>query len=72
MMDISPDGENVDWLRLVSGLPASEFRTALEVLLDHSLVEIGGSIEAPRYRLHRLTVTFLETEAYRSFSDGLA
>lgn len=72
MMDISPDGENVEWLRLVSGLPASDFRTALEVLLDHSLVEIGGSIEAPRYRLHRLTVTFLETEAYRSFSDGQA
>lgn len=70
MMDIAPEGEDVNWLRMVSGLPDETFRMALEALIAHSLVELGGDVETPRYKLHRLTVTFLETQLYRSFPNS--
>lgn len=61
MIDISPDGENVRWLRLMSVLPDDEFDEALTQLLDYSLLEIARSLPNPIYRLHRLTVNFLST-----------
>lgn len=61
LLDISPDGETIEWLQLMSSLPNPDFDEALAQLVDYSLVEIGGTIDNPTYHLHRLTVTFLQT-----------
>jgi hypothetical protein len=62
MLNVSPDGDDVHWLRLASMLPEAEFDAALAQLLDYSLLETIKSLPDPIYRLHRLTVTFLQTE----------
>lgn len=62
LLPLAPDGEDVEWLRLMSILPADTFAGALAQLLDYSLLETAGPPESPRYRLHRLTTTFLQTE----------
>jgi hypothetical protein len=62
LLNVSPDGENVSWIRLASTLPASQFKIALAQLLDYSLLEIAQALPEPVYRLHRLTATFLQSE----------
>ncbi len=62
MLLISADGENVEWTRLNSALPERDFNLALEQLHNYSLLEVTGSAEEPIYRLHRMTITFLQTE----------
>ena len=62
MLLISPDGEDVPWMKLMSNLPTTDFDHALMQLRRYSLLETAGSLAAPRYRLHRLTTTFLKTE----------
>ncbi|MBV8694562.1 MAG: hypothetical protein JO125_08430 [Chloroflexi bacterium] len=62
MLLISSDGENIDWLRLISALPETTFDTALAQLINYSLLQVTGSLADPVYRLHRLTVTFLQTD----------
>ncbi|MBN1248516.1 MAG: AAA family ATPase [Anaerolineae bacterium] len=62
MLFVSPDGESRDWIRESSMLAPDAFGTALSQLLRYSLLEITGAIEEPRYRLHRLTTTFLQSE----------
>lgn len=61
-LTIAPDGEDVEWLRLVSFLPPDTFDDALGQLLAYSLLDRAGPPESPKYRLHRLTTTFLQTE----------
>ncbi len=61
MLAIAPEGEDVDFLQEMSALSDAEFEQALIQLLDYSLLEIGDTLAAPRYRLHRLTITFLQT-----------
>ena len=68
MLLVSPDGEGVTWMKLMSNMPANNFDNALLQLRRYSLLESVGSIEEPRYRLHRLTVTFLKTEVLRQWS----
>lgn len=62
LLSISADGEGIDWLRLMSGLPEDDFQFALKQLTAYSLLEVAGASDAPIYRLHRLTTTFLQTE----------
>ena len=62
MLLVSPDGEDVSWMKLMSNLPATDFDDALMQLRRYSLLESAGSLAVPRYRLHRLTTTFLKTE----------
>ena len=62
MLMVSPDGESLDWIQIMSALPSGEFDQALAQLLDYSLLEVGGKLDTPYYRLHRLTVTFLQTD----------
>lgn len=69
LLHIAPDGEDVEWLQLVSALPPDEFDDALAQLLAYSLLEAAGPVESPRYRLHRLTVTFLHTEFPARWDD---
>lgn len=62
MLMVSPDGESLDWIQLMSALPSQQFDQALAQLRNYSLLEIGGKLDNPYYRLHRLTVTFLQTD----------
>lgn len=62
MLLVSPDGEDVSWMKLLSKLAPADFDDALMQLRRYSLLETAGSLAAPRYRLHRLTTTFLKTE----------
>lgn len=68
-LDISPDGDNVTWLRGMSGLPQAEFEAALDQLLDYSLLEAGGDVAQRVYKLHRLTATFLQTDILGGWAD---
>ncbi len=61
-LSADPEGEDIDFLRLMSGQANEEFLAALRELDQFSLLEIGGSVERTLYRLHRLTVTFLQTD----------
>ena len=69
MLPLAPDGEDVEWLALMSFLPPNEFGGALAQLRDYSLLETGGPPESPRYRLHRLTTTFLQTEVLAGWDE---
>lgn len=69
MLNVSPDGENLAWIRLTSMLPRPAFDAALDQLLDYSLLEVAQSLPTPVYRLHRLTVTFLQTEILLGWQD---
>lgn len=71
LLDIAPDGENLDWLRLVSALPPDEFDDALNQLLAYSLLDLAGPSDMPYYRLHRLTATFLQTDLLGSWSGKI-
>lgn len=62
LLPLAPDGEDVEWLRHMSFLPPDVLDDALAQLRDYSLLETAGPPEAPRYRLHRLTTTFLQTQ----------
>jgi hypothetical protein len=65
-----PEGEDLDFLREMSGLTDEEFFAALKDMDQFSLLEFIGGAEHPRYRLHRLTVTFLQTDILKIWSDG--
>ena len=62
MLLVSPDGEDVAWMKLMSNLATADFDEALTQLRRYSLLEAAGGLESPRYRLHRLTITFLKTD----------
>lgn len=62
MLTLSPDGEDVAWMRLMSDLQEKQFESSLSALLDFGLLEVGGSVQEPLYHLHRLTVTFLQSD----------
>lgn len=47
---------------MMSGQDEEEFYRAVAELDQVSLLEISGTTTDPHYRLHRLTVTFLQTE----------
>jgi hypothetical protein len=67
-----PEGEDLDFLREMSGLPDEVFFEALRGLDQFSLLEFVGEAEHPRYRLHRLTVTFLQTDILKIWSNPSA
>ncbi len=69
MLLVSPEGEDIEWLSLISALPQDELTRALRQLQDFSLLQVTGSLEHPFYRLHRLTVTFLETEMLACWAE---
>jgi len=57
-----PEGEDLDYLLSMSGQSGDQFYAALQELDRFSLLEVGGDVLRPLYRLHRLTVTFLQTD----------
>jgi hypothetical protein len=58
-------GGTFDQLTKVSEIEVDELNEALEYLVRLSLVEVGGDIEQRRYRVHRLTETFLLHEVVK-------
>jgi hypothetical protein len=52
-------GGTFDQLVAVSEIEKKELDHALKQLVKLSLVEVGGDLEQRRYRIHRLTETFL-------------
>ena len=68
-LDIAPDGDTMSWLRRMSDLPDVDFDKALDQLIDFSLIEVGGMLGNRVYRLHRLTVTFLQTDILGGWMD---
>lgn len=57
-MPLAQDGTFADLAR-ESELAEADLGPALKQLITLSLLEVGGDIEQPRYRIHRLTETFL-------------
>jgi hypothetical protein len=64
LMPVNPNGTFTQ-LAAVSGLDVDILQAALKQLIRLSLLEVQGDIESPRYRLHRLTETFLLTEVLK-------
>lgn len=58
-------GGTFDQLTRVGEIKVDELNEALEYLVRLSLVEVGGNLEQRRYRIHRLTETFLLNEVVR-------
>ena len=50
---------------MASGLDPHETQEPLLRLIDLSLLQLGGDLDEPRYRLHRLTETFLMHEVLK-------
>ncbi|MHB8627207.1 MAG: NB-ARC domain-containing protein [Aggregatilineales bacterium] len=71
---VSPDGEELGWLERMAEaeeLTGASFKAALEELHVYALLEITTT-QPPCYALHRLTITFLQTNiAQAHWSDGL-
>jgi hypothetical protein len=65
-----PEGEDLEFIQVMSGISPEEFYPALKGLDQFSLLEINGDAEHPLYRLHRLTVTFLQTDILNLWSTG--
>jgi LuxR family glucitol operon transcriptional activator len=68
VMPLAQNG-TIDQLVTVSGLEMDEIYPAIEHLVTLSLLEVSGDIEQRRYRIHRLTETFLLTEVTRWQSE---
>ncbi|MEM7028052.1 MAG: tetratricopeptide repeat protein [Chloroflexota bacterium] len=52
-------------LESLTQLSQPQLQQSLQQLISLSLVTVGGDLEAPRYRLHRLTETFLMNEVLK-------
>jgi NB-ARC domain len=65
-----PEGEDVDFLQMMSGQTEEIFFEALREMDQFSLLETTGDMHTLRYRLHRLTVTFLQTDILSSWDEN--
>ena len=59
---ISPEGEELDFIQRITGLDFESLVNQLEELDKFSMLEMSGTFESPRYYLHHLTATFLQTD----------
>jgi hypothetical protein len=68
---ITPEGARAIWLQKMGegvGLMASQYAEALTELQRYSLLEAFQADDGLRYRIHRLTITFLQTEFLKDTS----
>jgi hypothetical protein len=65
-----PEGEDISFLQMMSGQNEATFFKALREMDQLSLLETTGDVHTLRYRLHRLTVTFLQTDILRSWDEN--
>jgi hypothetical protein len=64
VMPLAQDGTLAQLIAL-SDLDANDVNQALEQLMALSLVEVRGDLQQHRYRIHRLTETFLLNEVVK-------
>jgi hypothetical protein len=69
MLPLNPEGEDLPFIQTMSGLPETDFEPALAQLLDYSLLEVQSLLKVPHYSLHRLTITFLQTDILRQWDE---
>ena len=60
---LAQNGTSQDLIRL-SEIDGKELQPALEQLIARSLIEVVGTLDQPRYRVHSLTKTFLHTKIF--------
>jgi LuxR family glucitol operon transcriptional activator len=60
-----PEGEDSQFLGILAGLPPESFARSFQTLDTFSLIETNWSRSAPKYRIHRLTATFLQTDVLK-------
>ncbi len=70
MLLVSPDGEDREWICDMGELSIAEFNEGLTQLKRLSLIEFSGSVEIPRYRIHRLTISFLRTDILKGWEEN--
>lgn len=68
----NPEGEDLEFLSIMSGQSQQDFYSAMQELDAFSLLETNTDHEPPLYRLHRLTVTFLQTDILNLWSGDSA
>lgn len=69
MLLVSPSGEDRAWICEISGISEKKFNRGIAALQDLSLIELSDSIERPRYRIHRLTTSFLQTNILQGWEE---
>lgn len=62
-----PEGEDSKFLGILSGLAPHAFARSFIELDEFSLVETNWIHETPKYRIHRLTSTFLQTDVLKTW-----
>jgi hypothetical protein len=66
----SSEGGDITWLRQSSSLSDGEFDRAVGQLLDHSLLQIRGSLQAPEYHYHPTTRIFADVNMAQRWCAG--
>lgn len=70
LYDLALEGVPFIGLRLMADLPDDVFHHALTQLFNFNLLEAAGPVENRRYKIHRLTASFLQTNIVDMW-DGL-
>jgi len=61
-LTLNPEGEDSEFIALMSDLAPGTFASSLNDLDNFSLIETNMFVSVPKFRIHRLTVTFLQTD----------
>lgn len=61
-LTLNPEGEDSEYTSLMSGLEPSIYESAFTELDNYSLIETNTLQSVPRFRIHRMTATFLQTD----------
>jgi hypothetical protein len=62
---VAESGGGLEQISMLSKLDNEQLTTALKQLVILSLINVGGTVEARRYSIHRLTETFLRNEVLK-------
>jgi hypothetical protein len=62
MRSISADGEDQEYLEDITGFGSAALEASLTELTDQHLVQVGGSLTRPLYRLHQFTIDWLNSD----------
>ena len=64
---VAESGGTFEHLAAISDLSEPNLDNVIQELFDHSLIEMHGSVQEPRYGLHVLTDSFLRSEVLNWF-----
>ncbi len=66
-LTVDPEGEDSKFLEILSSLAPDAFASSFIELDEFSLIETNWIHETPKYRIHRLTSTFLQTDVLKTW-----